>query len=507
MKKPDDLFLLIHSLDRSEKGYFKKFSSIYGKKEERTYFRLFEFIGKQKEYNDEKMQHHFRKEKFIRQPAVAKHYLFNLLLKSLESYHSSVEAELESMLHRMEILFEKGLYDLCERILIRAKKLAKKYERHTFSLELMKWEIELTRARSYVGKTETGIKDLFKNIFSTLETYKNINEYSFLVSQLFVKEVKGGFARAKKELNVYEPIMQDPLLKNEKRAESYQAKYYFYLSHIGYHSIRNEFGNALSYSKKLVALLEAHPHQFLEKPRTYVSVLRNHISCLGKLKRYTEIPAFIKKMRTIQTRSEAIRNTIFYSANILDLETYVNTGQFEKGVKLVTEFEEQRTRLNKKALNKLNETILNYNVSCTYFGAKNYSAANKYLNRILNDTHIDLRSDIQCFSRILSLLIHYEMGNADLLSYLIRSTYRYLYKRKHLYKFETIVLQFIRNKIPKLDSKKELMHAFEELKKEIVKISKDPFERTALEYFDFISWLESKISGRSFAEIVREKAG
>ena len=55
-------------------------------------------------------------------------------------------------------------------------------------------------------------------------------------------------------------------------------------------------------------------------------------------------------------------------------------------------------------------------------------------------------------------------------------------------------------------SKEKQILAFRKLKTELEEIVKDPFEKRALEYFDFISWLESKIDNRPFAEVVREKA-
>ena len=503
MKRPDELFQLVHALSRTEKAYFKKFSSIYGNKEERTYLRLFDYLEKQKEYDDKKLLAHFKGEKFIRQPAVARHYLFNLILKSLESYHSSVDAELQSALHHIEILFEKGLFTSCDRLLARAKKTAHKYERYSYTLELLKWEIELARARSYVGKSEEEVEQLFAAIFHSLDECRNVHEYNFLVSRFFVKEVKGGFARTRSELKAYEPLLQG--LKDEKHARSFRAKYYFLLSYIGYHSISNDHHRALEYSQKLVELLEVHPHQAEERPRIYVSALKNLISCLGKLKRYSEIAPVLEKIRNISVRTTALRNTIFYSAHTLELEVLIHTGEFEKAVRSLDDFEQQRKEKSVGPPNKLSETILNYNACCVHFGAGNFSAANAYLNRILNEPNIDLRSDIQCFARILALLIHYELGNEDLIPYLIRSTYRYLFKRKSLYRFEHIVIDFIRRKMPRTNSKKELLAAFAELKNDIMELSKDPFEQTALEYFDFISWLESKISGKSFAEVAREK--
>ena len=148
--------------------------------------------------------------------------------------------------------------------------------------------------------------------------------------------------------------------------------------------------------------------------------------------------------------------------------------------------------------------IINYEFCNVYFGAGEYSKANTYLNKILNE-HVDVRNDLQCFSRILSMIIHFELGHADLLEYVVQSTHRFLLKRKRLYKFESIVLHFIRKELPVINTQKQLINAFKKLKTEIIAATKNPFEKTVFDYFDFISWLESKIENRSFAEVVREK--
>ena len=47
--------------------------------------------------------------------------------------------------------------------------------------------------------------------------------------------------------------------------------------------------------------------------------------------------------------------------------------------------------------------------------------------------------------------------------------------------------------------------SIEVLKKELLLLAKDPQERPAFDYFDFISWVESNIQKRPFKEIVQEK--
>ena len=98
------------------------------------------------------------------------------------------------------------------------------------------------------------------------------------------------------------------------------------------------------------------------------------------------------------------------------------------------------------------------------------------------------------------------MGNEELIEYMVKSVYRDLIKRNNLYKFETVFLGFIKKRLPKASSKKELAEEFKLLKKNIEVVTNNDYERKSLDYFDFISWLESAISGKTFAEIVKEKA-
>ena len=56
MKTPShDLFLLISSMSKTEKRYFKKFSELHGK-EDNQYLLLFDAIAKQKEFDEDALK-------------------------------------------------------------------------------------------------------------------------------------------------------------------------------------------------------------------------------------------------------------------------------------------------------------------------------------------------------------------------------------------------------------------------------------------------------------------
>ena len=74
-----------------------------------------------------------------------------------------------------------------------------------------------------------------------------------------------------------------------------------------------------------------------------------------------------------------------------------------------------------------------------------------------------------------------------------------------MYGFEKVLLQFM-SKLIKCEDRFDRQVLWEEMYKELAKITNDDvFESVALDYFDFESWAESKLKGKSFDAIVREK--
>ncbi len=503
-----DLFHLIKSLSKSEKRFFKLTASRRTGGDGTNYIKLFDAVDRQKkEYDERKI---VQQEKSIRPERLAdmKNHLYEVILKNLSVYHTNktLEAKLKNMLHYIEILYEKGLYDQCRKLIIKAKQTAGKHESHLYLLHLLVWEINLMRSQSYFGTSEKNMIEIFAELFETTEKFKNVYDYEHLASKLFIKWKKKGYSRTSSDTTEYAKIINDPLLKNESNALSYPARLSLYFTYSAYFSLQNDFIKSYRYAQKTVQLLEDHPHQAEEKTKQYIAALNNLIIEQFNLKRYAEIPVSIKKLRAVSIKSKGMRDTVFLSTNNFELGMYISTGEFEKGLNLVTDIEKELD--NKEGIqimSKEHETILYHNIFQIYFGAGQYSKAIGYLNKILNDTTIDLRNDILCFARILNLITHFELRHMNLLEYVVKSTYYFLNKRKRLYKFETSVLDFIRKKLPKVITEKELIKAFKELKTEFEEITKDAFEKKALEYFDFISWLESKIEGRPFAEIVKKK--
>src|SRR4051812_29000847 len=96
----NEVFLLIKSLSRNEKGYFKKYSSKHTLAEGNFYVELFDELDAQEEYDEEEIKKHLGKKRTKNFPS-EKNYLYKLILRSLnEFYHNnSVERELRDLLN------------------------------------------------------------------------------------------------------------------------------------------------------------------------------------------------------------------------------------------------------------------------------------------------------------------------------------------------------------------------------------------------------------------------
>lgn len=511
MDKRDALFDLIKSLSKSEKRYFKLWTSRNGSKEDK-YLQLFDAVEKQKIYDEHKMlQSKKLSNGVIKNFRFNKHYLYNLILRSLNSFHSesSVDAELKDMLHTVEVLNEKGLFEQCKKIVLKGKKISEKYENYLCHLNFLKWEINLMDSNSHLGITQAGLKKAYKQVFEVLKKHGDLNKYSMLITLSTIDGVKKGVARNAKERKAIQNI-QDMDLGNSKNEMdetklSYGEKEIIYFHKHKLARLNEDVKMALYYLQCLEKLTETKPHRIKEHPLRYISTLDNLIACKRILNHY-DIDETIKKFKQIPLKygikSARIKNIIFYRACNLELNNYIHTGEFKKGLIVVNDILNQQKRSHLKVNNKEREIVLYYNMALIFFGVEKYASANLYLNKIINDTTSDLRSDIYSYARILQLITHYEMGNQELIDYMVRSTYRFLIKRKNLNKFENAILDFIKKKTPKINSKKEANIAFKGFKEELLIVLKKPFEKKALDYFDFISWLDSKIENKKFAEIV-----
>lgn len=510
-KASDHLFTLIKSLSKPEKRYFRIFTSGSGSGAKTNYLLLFDAMDKLESYDEDLLKQKFKKKAFVHRFSLTKNRLYSTILRSLDAYYSksSIDAELRRLLHSVELLYKKSLYDQSYKMLRSAKRLAYKSEKNTILIEILNWEKMLIEKDNYEGistKEIDAILDEDKRIAKFIQVY---NEYWNVKSHLFNILFRKGKARSQEDIEKFKQLIDHTLLNREESELFTQSRYLYFHIYSAFYFGTGDYLKCYEFLEKNIQLIEKNFALFKEEPNTYVSVLTNAIYVGMQLKRFDEAFLYLKKLRKVPDKlvinsNENLDIRLFNSAYSIELTLYALTGEFEQGLKIIPEVEAGLQKYHHK-MSSVRKASFYFSIAILYFGTGDYSRSLKWINELLNNITIDESEDIHCFAQLLNLIIHLELGNKTLIPHTLKSVSRYLETRNRVYKFETAMLQFI-GEVLKADEEEDEREMYTTLVEALKPLAKDPFESTALEQFDFMSWAESKVQGRPFKEIVREKA-
>lgn len=501
----DDLFQLIKSLTKQEKRYFKLHASRHVIGEENKYVKLFDAIDKQSVYNESRIKEKFRHAPITRQLHVAKNYLQQLILASLRNYHENkAEDKFHTLLRNAQLLFNKGLFAQSEKALNKAKKSATDNERFLQLLEIYRWEHQIAHSQNDFKWLEAYVQIGIHQEFELLQKYQNFLEFQALNDRVFIPYWRKGAIRTKTEKEALEELFKQPLFQNAENAQSFYARYFYHNAKFSFHLFLGDYQQSYAHIQELVEMFARLDKSKIKGKlvRNYSSALINQYIVQSQLGLTEVIPKTLGQLRNVPTDSaEQKRRLIIRSFN-LEIDFYINTGQFQKGLLQIDPLLENFEKL-RPAINKQQRLGLYYNLAYLHFGAGDFDFALDWINQLLNDPELKTRQDIHCFGRLLNLIIHYELGNDQLLEYIVKSTYRFLSNRQRLFKVESIMLKLMRH-YPKWINSKEKRKGFKQLIEELKALQNEELEKRAFDYFDFISWMESQVVSKSFEDLVRE---
>lgn len=511
MKQPDPLFELIKSLNKSEKGYFKKFISVYGTNAENNYLQLFNLVNAQDVYDETKIKQEIAKSKTIKWLASEKKYLHKLILKSLRNFHAgeSIDNKLSLLINDIEILHKKALYRQCLKIIEKAKEIATANEKYNKLLEILKWE-KVIYSYNQSAELKTGIP--IEEETETIKKLENEQFYERFSYQMSTITIRERYLRNEDRIQEMEKITANPFLQNEKLAITAGGKLLFHNTWARYHEIKGDFAKSKKSLKKIIMEIDSNPELIIRQTFLFISTYNNYMNiCLmqDEHEEHKRTLALLQKQIPVIVRQkpESIAIRLFEVQCNHQLALNISTGNFKDSLPFIPEMEQKLFLYARKMVGQAEFTVY-YNLAYTCIGAAKYKQAKTWLNKLMSEytaRFASLMEDAYSFVLILNLIVHYELKNYDALSYYWRSTYRYLFKRKRLFKTETVFLKFFRKHLTTLKSEKEMIPAYKELLEELNEVMKDSFERQVLNYFDITSWLQSKIKGKSFAEVVQSR--
>ena len=502
------LFNLIKSLSKSEKRHFKVFAAKHALGGSNLYVVLFDKMEAQNQYDEASI---LKNEKRIHKKSLhsLKHYLYELILKSLEAFHhetGSVEAAVLTMLLRVDILVKKkSLYPNAKKILLKAKALAHEAERFHLLPAILEMETNLLKMYSDPRDYYSLISDLFVQRRKAKAALELIQVYDEVQTSIAVRWNEVSKKKSRRDIAFFDKLNRQYLTAEYKNF-SVSASYFYFVAKMTYFVTRNESKNASNWAARRVEILEANPLVTNENPRWYLNAVNDWIATLMPLGQWNHINNAVVRLNNAKNVFQAIGRSTHLQAQFFTafynsvLQINIQAGQPEKNTALFSNVE---VGLKQYApfINKNIKVALEINLSIALLILKKYKRSLAMVNDILTDSEEGVIEANYSITKILQLMIHYELGNFTFLEHQIRSTHRYLKRTRRFSEVERIIFKYFR-KIIKSEMAEKTQEYFIHFLKEINSVVTDPLQRTFVESVYLQLWIKSKIENIEFARVI-----
>lgn len=497
MNRSEHLFQLIHAMSKGEKRAFK-LSLRHSGKETSNYAELFDLIHQQNEPNDKELVSRVTNPRLAANLSTVKVQLYQAILKSLRAHNmpDKINARLRMQMDHYDILFAKGLYSQCWKVLNKAKKLAYEYSSFVKIDELSILEHELILRESDHKSLTEFVEQTYPKAKSCREINDRLADYDWLLARarLYSQSTFRPGNSGKK--HKFDELMQHELLTCDPETQPVLGQIEYYTIWGLYHLVMKQGEESHHFLRKAVDLIEQNPIHVEEYPNAWINKERLLLAALGRARMYDKFEEERQRIIAINDRLPKEKRNRNMNANIYgtiyntQLDIDIDRGLFAKCMTYISEVEKHFH--DHQDLMQLNaRMVMNFNFGYAHLGGGNYRKALVWTNELLNTKAGLVRLDLQCLGRILNLIVHYELGNHDIIASLVRSARRFLKKENRLFEVEDLFLRFANRHLqePYHADKKE---AFEQIITRLAALKGDLISEKTMQYFDLISWLKSK---------------
>ena len=505
-RNPDSLFQLISSLEKSEKRNFKLYIKRNSHNENLKIIELFDAMDKLKHYDESVL---LKKLTSIQKPQLSniKVHLFNQLLASLRLLKSSdsIDLQLNEQFDYAHILYKKGLFVQSLKILDRVKEIARTNQKFNFLIQVISLEkrIETLHISRSMQSRANQLSDEALEVSSRIDM---VTRLSNLAIRLYGWFILHGHVRNERDEEILIEFMKINLPPNAFSQTGFYEKLYLYQSFSWYAFIRMDFLMYYRYSQKWIDIFEQQPLMIRVETGHYIKGLHNLLNAHFDLRNYPKFDETLAKFETFAKTDRVQHHENFRTHSFIyivsaKMNRHTMLGTFAEGI-LEVPYILEKLKEYALYLDEHRVLVINYKIATLYFGSGDYATCIDYLHKIINDK-VDIRSDLQCYARLLHLMAHYELGNFELMESLTKSVSRFMAKKENLTVVEKEMFRFLRSSLYLSGNKLKTQQ--ENFLHKIQLLAKQRFETRAFAYLDIISWIESKVNEKSMSEIIRAK--
>lgn len=501
------LFQLIKSLTKSEKRQFKLFAGRLEGNSNSKFISLFNVLDKMVEYDENQVINKTTIKKAQLSNSKANLYKQILISLRLTPQQQTIKIQIREQLDFATILYNKGLYQQSLKILEKAKNTAIEHQENNIAFEIVEFEKNIET--QYITRSLYSRADDLSEVTHQLSVKNAIaSKLSNLSIQLYSFLLKNGYAKSEEDFIKTRTFFFYHVPTYNVEDLGFREKLYLYMAQLWYSFIVQDFISSYKNASRWVNLFSEYPKMRKTNPVFFLKGNNYLLEALYYLRYTSKFETVLNSFKEITTDEQFILNEntkvlrfIYIQFNEINL--HFLKGSFQSGISKIDEIENEMQNYRMK-IDAHHVMVFYYKFACLHFGADNYEQCIHYLDKIIHDKNIGMREDLLCYSRILRLISHYELGKDERIESLIKDTFKFLLKMDDMHRVQAEIIVFLRglrNIYPH-----ELKSAFKDLHQKLKSLENHPFEKRSFLYLDILSWLEGKINNKTTQEVVLEKA-
>ena len=374
-------------------------------------------------------------------------------------------------------------------------------------LLIRRTELKYLSALDFKTISEKQLVNKQMKINEVLKYARTLNQHTQLYDILKHRLINKGYIRSDKQKeDLNDLVLSELHLIANNSYQGFEAQKLHLLFQATYYLNSGNYKSAIRYYQELINLFNDNQHLILNPPIYYLSAIQGILDSLCIAGLYHETPFFLSKLEEL-TQNEYSTEFILHLKTLIYIyksNSLLQAGNFEQALELR---DKQENELLKKVTSLGLESQLRLYLSFAVLGmyTKDYVQARKYMKKIFSLGKLFCAFPSYKIARLVNLLLQAELGNYDFFENEIISIKRNIRFEKQTYITEKLIFKFIQG-YPLPSYEKARNKRWLQYQKDIQKIEQDKYERQLLKTFDVLAWIESKLTQRSLADILAEKA-
>ena len=489
MTKTDQLLLLVNSMTKAEKRFLQLNIKMYSQnKDYQVLYRLLQAPGAK----GETVKKDFRTQLPEANFDVCCHHLYKLITRNLIIFEAEKDAEnlLLRNLQECKLLFSRGIYPACFKLLEKSKKFSLEHEKFSIYCLFARLELQFLNQLGFQDLSEEALVKKQSKLESVSRQQRAIDNHYSLYNLIRHRQFHQGPTRTEQEKEKLNDLAFNELQANVGQVkDSFEAKKIHLLFQSSYFMMTANPRSSLKTYFELNELFEQNKKLWTSPPVYYLDHLYGILQNLRIFGQFEAMPYFFERAREVANNDPSAGDLVNHL--VFMFESYSLTGQ-SKYAEALAHLESSKETVQKfqSSLSLVSNSELVLQMALVRYKNRQLREAMGELRPLLNLGKSVHQVAAYPSIRLFMAMIRFDLKDFEFLTYEIRSFERELKNLPGSKRSEQLVLSLMK-KLLYLNDPNKASQLTADCILQLEELMKNPNENLRIRSLDLIGWLKS----------------